>query len=147
VGGTVDQGANIVLLYRGNLEPIVVPLSWFRAPPGGPRPDPHDLAAGDHGHSVRLGAYEASAHTILYDLDREYRRQAKARRLRQDRTFGGALRRLRILRGLAQQDFEPQLSAREIARLEKGEINRPHAATLKLLAKRLGVRPDQLGTY
>lgn len=39
VGGTVDHLSKRVLLYRGNLDAVAVPFSWFHARPGGPAPD------------------------------------------------------------------------------------------------------------
>ncbi len=29
IGGIVDRADNVVILYRGNLERMAVPLSWF----------------------------------------------------------------------------------------------------------------------
>jgi hypothetical protein len=120
IGGAVDADDGVAVLYRGNLEPVVVPLDWFKVSGDGTRPDPARFAITDFGQTVKLGDYEASTHAILYDFDKEYRRQAKALRVELDKSFGGALRRLRIMRGLSQGDFEPEISAKEIARLEKG---------------------------
>jgi hypothetical protein len=54
---------------------------------------------------VRLDAYEAATDAILYEFDEAYRRRAKRRRLVQDRSLGGALRRLRLQKGLRRADF------------------------------------------
>lgn len=147
IGGTVDADDRVVVLYRANLEPVVVPLDWFKVSGDGTRPDPRRFDVTDFGQTVKLGEYEAATHAILYDFDKEYRRQAKARSVEQDKSFGGSLRRLRIMRGLAQGDFEPDLSAKEIARLEKGHVKKPHAGTLKILGKRLHVKPDEIASY
>ena len=147
IGGTIDTDDGVVVFYRGNLEPLVVPLDWFTVSGDGTRPDPTRFAITDFGQTVKFGDYEAATHTILYDFDKDYRRQAKARQVEQDKSFGGALRRLRILRGLSQGDFEPDVSAKEIARLEKGHVKKPQTGTLKILAKRLRVKPDKIATY
>ena len=85
------------------------------------------------------GDYEAAADAILYEFDEEYRTRAK-KRLR-DKSLGGAIRRLRLQKGLRQSDF-PGISAKEIARIEKGLVKEPHAATLSIIAERTGVSVD-----
>lgn len=147
IGGTVDRKNGVLVLYRGDLEPLVVPLDWFEASPDGVRPDPCRFAVTDFGQTVTLGEYEAATHTILYDFDRAFRRRAKARSMERDATFGGSLRRLRILRGLTQAAFEPAVSAKEVARLERGLVKKPHGRTLKALAARLRVKQEELATY
>jgi hypothetical protein len=134
------------ILYRGNLDPLVVPVTWFRRRASGPRPDLARLAVSDFGQTVGLGDYQAATDAILYEFDGAYRRRAKARLIAQDRSFGGALRRIRLQRGLARTDF-PGINAKEIARIERGEGKRPHAHTLVALAKRLGVAPASIATF
>ena len=135
-----------LILYRGDLEPLVVPLRWFRWTRGGPRPDPRKLAIIDGGQTVRLGSYEAATDAILYDFDPAYRVRAKKRAVERDSSFGGALRRLRIQKGLRRTDF-PNLTSREIARIERGEVSRPRRRTLAILARRLGVPAETIATY
>jgi hypothetical protein len=135
-----------VILYRGSLEPLVVPLTWFRPRPGGPRPDLDRLAITDYGQTVRLGDYEAAADAILYEFDSAYRRRARKRRLDRDRSFGGALRRLRLQKGLRRTDFSG-LTSKEIARIERNEVKRPHRRTVAILAKRLGVPAGEIPKY
>jgi hypothetical protein len=146
IGGTASDKDGALILYRGDLEPLVVPLSWFPVRPGGPRPRLRELEVTDHGQTVRLGEYEAATDAILYDFDEQYRRRAKKRRLHEDQSLGAALRRLRLQRGLGRSDF-PGLSAKEIARIERGEVKSPHAATLSTVAKRLGVAPEEIASY
>ncbi len=146
VGGAVAPDDVAVILYRGNIEPLVVPLGWFRARPGGPKPDPSRLAIADSGQTVRLGDYEAAADAILYEFAEAFRRRAKKRRFEKDRSFGGALRRLRVQKGLGRSDF-PGITAKEIARVERGDVKRPHPRTLAVVSKRLGVAPDEIATY
>ena len=146
IGGGVDEQAGAAVLYRGTLEPLVVPLTSFPARRGGPKPDPSALEVTDFGHTVRLGEYEAATDAILYEVDEGFRRRAKKRLLHEDRSWGGALRRLRIQKGLGRGDFAG-ISAKEIARLERGEVKRPHPGTMASLAKRLGVRPEKIATF
>lgn len=135
-----------VVLYRGNLEPVIVPLMWFRTRPGGPKPDAADLGITDSSQTVRLGEYEAAADAILYEFDAAYRRRAKKREVERDDSFGGALRRLRPQKGLHRSDFDG-ITAKEIARIERGEVRRLHPRTVAILAKRLGVSAREIPTY
>jgi hypothetical protein len=147
VAGTLDRGAGIVVLFRGNLEPVRVPLSWF--PPAARRDGGagNSLDLADSGQTVSIGDAEVATHAILYEFDADYRRRAKRRRIRQDRSFGGALRRLRNLRGLARAAFEPAVSAKEVARIESGLVRRPRKKTLAALACRLRVKPEDIQSY
>jgi DNA-binding Xre family transcriptional regulator len=99
----------------------------------------------DSGQTIRLGDFEVAADAILYELDPEARRRAKERNIAKDTSFGGALRRLRLQRRLRREDFG--ISPKEIARLERGEVVKPHAETLAKIAKRLGVKPEDIETY
>jgi hypothetical protein len=146
IGGAVAPSYKSIVLYRGTLAPLVVPAALFKARHIGPKPDFDDLEIIDFGQTVRLGKYEAAADAILYKLDADFRRRARQRQLGEDRSFGGALRRLRLQKGLSRGQF-PGLSAKEIARLERGEVEQPHAATLAVLAKRLGVPAAAIGSY
>lgn len=40
----------------------------------------------------------------------------------------------------------PRVSARGVARIERGEVE-PRAATIKKLAETLGVEPDEIASY
>jgi hypothetical protein len=146
VGVAAAPADAAVVLYRGNLEPMIVPLTWFRTRPGGPKPDTADLAITDSGQTVRLGEYEAATDAILYEFDTAYRRRAKKREMERDDSFGGALRRLRLQKGLRRSDFDG-ITAKEIARIERGEVKRPHPRTVAILAKRLGVPAREIPTY
>ena len=146
IGGAAAPSYRSVVLHRGNLEPLVVPAGVFKPNPRGPRPDFSRLEVIDFGQTVRLGEYETAADAILYEVDADYRRRTKRRQLEADRSLGGALRRLRLQKGIARGDF-PGLSAKEIARIERGEIERPHAVTMDMLAKRLGVRAAEISAY
>jgi hypothetical protein len=145
IGGSVDPMSETLTLTRGNLDTLVVPLSMFR-PSSKATPDPSDFAVEDYGHTVRLGEYEAAADAILYEVDPDYRKRLNAKRRQEDRSFGASLRRLRLQRRRGRADF-PGLSAKSIARIERGETGKPHAKTLAVLAKVLGVEPDEIETY
>ncbi len=102
-----------------------------------------DLAVTDFGQTIRLGRQEAATDAILYEFDGEYRRRAKRRQPEAARSLGGALRRLRLQKGLRQSDF-PGLTAKEIARIERGEVKKPHQRTLAAIAKRIGVPAEEI---
>jgi hypothetical protein len=146
IGGAVTPAFKSLVLYRGNLEPVVVAWSWFRSRPNGPKPDFAEFEVIDAGQTLRLGAYEAATEAILYDFDVDFRREHRKQRAQDDLSFGGSLRRLRLQRGLRRNEF-PGLSAKEIARLERSEVKKPHPETLAVLAGRLGVKPDDIATY
>jgi len=134
-----------LILWRGDFSTLVVPLSELRAY-ASRRFDPRKLRITDYGQTLAFGAYEASVDAVLYERDPSYRRRANARRRNQDRSFGGCLRRLRIMRGIGRDEF-PGLTAKTIARIERGEVQRPHARTLRTIARVLGVRPEEIESY
>ncbi len=146
IGGAVDEERGAVLLYRGSVEPLVVPLPWFRNKSSKATADPDSFEVTDFGQTVKLGAFEASADAILYEFDPEYRRRARKRALYEDSSFGASVRRLRLQKGLSRRDF-PGVTEKEIARIERNEISRPHARTLEILASSLGVPLAELATY
>lgn len=147
IGGHLDEADEVLVLYRGDLACVVAPLGWFKDPRLGTTPDLSHIKVIDFGQTLQFGSYEVATHAILYEFDKEYRRRAKARRVEEDASFGGSLRRLRTSRGLSRRDFEPEISAKEVARLENGDVAKPHEKTLKLLAKRLGVKFQDLSRY
>ena len=147
VRASYDPVAEQVVLHRGDLSALVVPLRWFAPTPRGPKPDPQRVRIIDGGQTLALGDYEAAADAILYEFDPEYRRRAKKRAVERDNSFGGSLRRLRLQKGLSRDDFAPTLSAKTVARIERGDVEKPHGATLEFLAKKLGVRVDEMASY
>jgi lambda repressor-like predicted transcriptional regulator len=146
IGGATSEGDEALILYRGDLERIVVPFKWFSVGSTSPEPDFRQLAVTDGGQTVRLGDYEAAVDAILYEFDPQYRRRAKKRLAEKDDSLGGALRRLRLQKGLRQNDFA-SVGAKVIARIERGEVKKPHQKTMTLIAKRLGVSPEEIGTF
>lgn len=146
VGGVVDHAHRLVVLFRGTLEPVVVSFGWFERRNSPPKPAFTHFAVTDYGQTVRLGEYEATADVILYTHDAEYRRRAKERELKHDPSFGAALRRLRLLKGVRRDDFSG-VSEKQIARIERGESTKPHPRTLTAIAERLGVDPAEIETY
>jgi hypothetical protein len=135
-----------LFLVRGSFEILTVPLLSFRPTSSGRRPDFGRLSIVDHGLAIAFGDYESTVDVILYDHDKEYRRRAKARERSHDKSFGAALRRLRLLRGLRQSDFFP-IDEREIRRLEGNEVRQPQEDTRRILAKRLNVPFEEISTY
>lgn len=147
IGGIVNHSTETITFWRGNLEPLTVPFSTFEPSGDGTEPDFNDFSVIDSGQTVRLGRYEAAADAILYEHDPGYRRAMAKKRLREDRSFGASLRRLRTQRGLRREDFEPDVSGKTVARIEQGKVKRIQPRTLVALAKRLVVEPDEIGDY
>lgn len=145
VGGIVDIQSGMLALVRGNLARITAPLSIFRSS-GTSTPNFRRFGLDDYGHTVRFGEYEAAADFILYEADFDYRRRRNAKRRAEEKGFGAALRRLRIQKGLSRDDF-PGISAKTFARLERGEVEKPHRKTLRIISKALNVAPDEIDTY
>lgn len=146
LGLLVSAAREAIVIVRGDLERMVVPWSWFRPTPRGIAPDFADAEVIDGGLTIRLGQYEAALDAILYEFDREFRSRERQRRFGTDASFGAALRRLRLQKGVARGDF-PEISEKEIARIERGEVVRPHGATLRAIADTLGVEPRDIETY
>lgn len=130
-----------MLFYRGNLEPISIPSDWLVARCKRTTPDVRKLEVADFGQTVRFGAYEAATDAILYEFDEDHRIRVKKQLRATDASIGGAVRRLRLQKGLRQSDF-PGVSAREIARIELGKVKTPRAETLQLIAETAGGRSN-----
>jgi hypothetical protein len=145
IGGWSNLENELLILVRGDLRTVVAPFSMFARTPRA-RPAFRKLAIEDHGHTVRLGSYEASTDSILHDLDPDYRRRLNARRRASDRGLGPALRRLRVQRGLSRSDFEG-ISAKTLARIERGEITQPRSATVRALEATLGLKLDEIASF
>ena len=146
IAGVADLGSQTLALTRGNMKTITVPWSMFKPSGDGVQPDFSRLSLTDYGHTVRLGEYEAASDAILYEADPEYRRRTKKKLLAEEKTFGASLRRLRLQKGLSRSDFSP-LSSKTLARIERNEVEKPHGETLKVIADRLGVEPDEIESY
>jgi hypothetical protein len=146
IGGYADRESQTLTLVRGDLRRLSVPLSMFPPSGAGTHRDPSRLAFTDCGNTVRLGRYEAAADAILYEADPDFRSRFLAKKRADDKTFGACLRRLRLLRGLRQGDFG-DVTAKTIARIERGETEAPHGHTLKVIAAQLGVEPNEITDY
>lgn len=146
LGALVSEAREAIVIIRGDLDRTIVPWAWFRPSGTGTTPDFRDVAVTDSGLAIRLGAYEASMDGILYECDRAYRARERNRQVETEMFFGASLRRLRIQRGVPRDGF-PGISSKEIGRIERGEIVRPHAATLRVIADTLGVEPVEIETF
>ena len=145
MGGVVDTEFGLLSLVRGNLDRVTVPLSIFR-PSGTAKPDFRRFELDDYGHTLRFGKYEASSHFILYEADPDYRTRMNAKRRAEETGFGPSLRRLRTLKGVSRDDFSG-ISAKTIARIERGEVERPHGTTRVVISRTLGVGLDEIESY
>jgi hypothetical protein len=146
IAAAADSVTRALSLIRGDCRQIVVPFALFPPSGDGTKPDFTKVQVTDYGRTIALGDYEAAADAILYEIDRDYRKKVNRQRQGTEKTFGASLLRLRKQRRLKRGDFAP-LSAKTIARLERNEIATPHGKTLKTLANRLGVAPDEIGDY
>lgn len=146
IGGIADSEDEALILYRGDFTSLLVPFAWFEPRPTVGPPNWARFQVTDSGQTLRMGEYEVATDAILYEYDPAFRQKAKKRLLEQDDSFGGALRRLRLQRRLRQSDFPP-LSGKEVARIERGEVSKPHQNTLLTLANRLGVEPGAIKDY
>lgn len=146
VGGMVDEETKIATLWRGDLTSLVVPLAAFAPTASGVRPDWKRFAVTDYGHTLRFGPYEAAADAVLYEFDLDFRRRVNKTRIATERTLGASIRRLRMQRQKTRQDF-PGLDPKTLARIERGEVEKPHAETLRLIADRLGVKVEELASF
>jgi len=147
IGGSVEPEHQMVVLVRGILDVLPVPMEVFKPTGDGIEPDFDDFEVIDYGQTLRFGRYEASFDAVLYEMDEDYRRRLNKQRTMDERTLGASLRRLRAQRGLSRDDFLPELSAKSIARIERGEVEKPHKRTLGKIAHRLGVSVEELETY
>jgi hypothetical protein len=146
VGGIVDEETKIATLWRGTFEPLVVPFSAFPPTANGIKPTWDKFTVADFGHTLRFGDYEAATDSILYDYDPEFRRRQNKLRRATEQTLGASIRRLRQQRQLTRNDFEG-LDPKTLARIERSEVKKPHQDTLRLIAGRLGVKPEDLVSY
>lgn len=145
IGGLVDMKSRVLLLVRGDLSRLVVPLSIFGAS-GTTKPNFRRFEVDDYGHTIRFGYYEAGADFVLYALDPDFRRRSNAKRIELKRGFGPSLRRLRILRRLGRDSFG-EISTKTIARIERGKVQRPREKTLRVICETLGVKAEEIETF
>ncbi|MCE9545605.1 MAG: helix-turn-helix domain-containing protein [Planctomycetia bacterium] len=147
IGGFVNAATQTITFWRGNFDSLTVPLATFRKSGDGTEPNFESVSVIDCGQTVRLGKYEAAVDAILYEHDTEYRRRRHKQRLRDEQTFGASLRRLRKQRGLRREDFQPDLAAKTVARIEQGKVRRVQKHTLDSLAKHLSVQPQEIASF
>jgi DNA-binding Xre family transcriptional regulator len=147
IGGFVNKATETITFWRGNLESLTVPFSAFEKTGRGTEPDFDQFSVIDCGQTVKLGDYEAAVDALLYEYDPEFRRAIAKKRLQEDTSFGASLRRLRKQRGLRREDFEPDVTAKTVARIEQGKVTRIQKSTLESLAKHLSVEPNEIESF
>jgi hypothetical protein len=148
IGAEIDEHDDVMLLYLGTLERVPVPLDFFRPSGTGKKPEFGKFSVIDSGQTLKFGDYEATVDAVLYDRDPAYRKRAKANRIRQDNTFGGAFKRLRLLRGLTQSSFKG-VTEREIRRIERNEVEPGNlrSDTRRTIERALRVSVDKIREY
>jgi DNA-binding XRE family transcriptional regulator len=146
IGGIVNGNTETITLWRGDLGPLVVPSSAFTPTGNGIRPDFGKFSMSDYEHTLRFGPYEAAADAVLYEYDSYFRRRLNGKRRADDQGLGTSIRRLRKQRQLTRNDF-PGVDPKTLARIERNEVSKPQGATLRSIAKRLGVSVEELESY
>lgn len=146
IGGSIYAEHGMVGLVRGSLDVLSVRMAMFTPSGDGTQPDFEDFEVTDYGQTLRFGSYEASFDAVLYEVDSDYRRRLNKKRREEDLGFGASLRRLRLQRGFSREDFGG-VSSKTIARIERGEVEKPHNSTLKAIAERLGVAVEEIESY
>jgi Helix-turn-helix len=146
IGGIADEQSKTLTLWRGNLDPVVVPFEAFSPTGNNIRPEFDKFSVTDYGRTLRFGEYESPADVVLYECDSDFRRRLKQTRFAKEQTLGASIRRLRKQRRLTLNDFG-DVDPKTLARIEHGQVQRPRPETLKQIAKILGVSHDELGTY
>jgi hypothetical protein len=139
------KDAKAVALWRGDFKMLTVPLAWFERE-SVTKPDPTRLSVEDSGLTIRMGDYEAAFDAVLYEQDAAARKRMRGRMRAQDRTLGGSVWRLRTMRGVRRDEFG-EIDEKTIARIERGEVQKPQRGTLEVIASRLGVGVDDLESY
>jgi DNA-binding Xre family transcriptional regulator len=146
IGGDVDSDDQVVLLYRGDLTPLLVPFSAFPKSGNGIEPDFSQFSIEDYGQTIRFGEYEASTESILYEFDPDFRKRHRKNLIKTEKGLGASIRRLRLQKKLRQTDI-PGIDEKEIRRIEAGEVKKPHQTTLQKIATALGVNVDELNSF
>jgi len=146
LGGSVDIVTKTVTFFRGSCEKVIVPFSLFPRSGEDIKPDFRKLGFTDYGRTVVFGKYEAAVDAVLYEVDPEYRRRLNKQRKDSERSLGASIRRLRKQKRLSQKDFAP-IPEKTIARIERNEVKTPHAATLRTIADKLGIDPNEIQDY
>lgn len=146
IQGHVDTENNFLTLTRGNLETLIVPFSAFTVNGSGVKPNFNKFSIEDFGQTLKFGDYEAALDSVLYEFDSNYRKKINKERASTDKTLGACLRRIRIQKNLLQSDF-PNVSGKDIRRIELGETKNPHKSTLEKIAKTLGISVDEIYEY
>jgi hypothetical protein len=142
IGGIADEQSKTLTLWRGNLDPVVVPLEAFPPTGNNIRPEFDKFSVMDYGRTLRFGEYESAADVVLYECDSDFRRRLNQTRFAKEQTLGASIRRLRKQRGLTLNDFG-DVDPKTLARIERGQVQRPRPETLKQVAKILGVSHDE----
>jgi hypothetical protein len=81
VAAFIDLVLDEMVVYNGNEEEFIVPLSFFEPSGDGTAPDFKAIEIIDYGHTVKLGEYEAASRAILYDIDPQYKLYVDANRM------------------------------------------------------------------
>jgi len=77
IGGMVDRDNNMLVLYRGDFDRLLVPLDFFMKKDQAVKPDFADFDITDVGQTLRFGDYEAASSAVLYEFDAAARKRMR----------------------------------------------------------------------
>ena len=140
LGSLFDGRTGTLSLMRCDLSCAIVPRDLAHRIWGGGDQRPE---LSDDGTMLSCHGRNMSASEILAAVDPVFRREYRRRIWAQQRDLGSRIRHLRKLRHARREDF-PGVTAKTVARIERGEIKNPQKETLRLIALHLGVKSDQL---
>ncbi|MEM7180477.1 MAG: helix-turn-helix transcriptional regulator [Spirochaetota bacterium] len=144
IGAKMDEARKYVIITKGDLSTMLIPFKYIKN-------TSKKIAIGklkliDCGQTLDFDGYEVAFDAILYDLDQEYRKRLLKKRKAEDRSFGACLKRLRVAQRLKQSNFQ-EITEKEIGRIERGEVKKPHQKTIQKILNVLGVDEETLLTY
>lgn len=130
-------------MIRGDCSRLSIPFKAFPKSGDGIAPNFRQFTIEDFGQTLRFGDYEASTDSILYEYDPVYRKRARSKAKKLDKSFGGCLRRARLQKRLRQSDFEG-IDVKEIGRIERGEVKQPQQNTIVCIEKALELSKEEI---
>ena len=140
LGSLFDSTSGLLTLMRADITAVVIDRDILKTQLGAANHRP-ELSA--DGTMLGCGGKMLPVVDLLMQVDPVFRREFRRRTWAQQRDLASRIRHLRKLRRARREDF-PGLTAKTIARIERGEIKMPQRETLRLIAIHLGVDTAQL---
>lgn len=141
----VNSDAKLVTFIRGDMDTITLPFKTIKEWSKKEKVKFDEPLIDDYGQTVYLGDFDMAFDAILYEYDKNYRKRLLKKRREEDKSFGACFRRLRLQKGMSQEDFQEVISARQLGRIEsEGETKE---VTKEKLSQVVGVPIDEILTY